>query len=582
MRIRLKNILCTTDFSEVSNNTIPYGIAMAKEFNAKLSICHILEIPRSGLYTEAQIDPTELKSRFTAYVQDQCKRLMEDQGVKWRPVIGTGHVPDEIRRLSKTHDIDLVITATHGRSGIKRFILGSVTERLIRTLSCPILVVVAPENRAQSSRDSKFSLERIMVGCDFSSDSDLAFRYALSFAQEFQASLHLVHVTPPSTATLRKRPARSGHSQKNMGGQRRIRDRLMSMVPEEAMHWCTPVTTVLEGRPYAELARYAMLYDIEMMFLGIRGHGLIETHLVGSTTDRVVRQMPCPVLAARPTASQASAQTATTVRTARETTGLEGDFDLFSAERQRASVRIRLKENFMRRATDLPARDAFLAFLDRVHADNSIKTLIMVGAPGKTGSAEYFEFYERFLTTESDLLAIHRLFNVVDQILLSLVNLNKIVIHTDCGIVLPLYFNLSLACDYRIVGQQTVFQNPYLEMGMIPKGGGPFFLMEMLGRQKAYEILLSEEAFTADDALRLGLVDRVVPEAELLSAADMVAENFERKPGTSLRGIKRLLNHSRRGIKGYLEAENQELLSIAATSKNHLQRIKPAGKFSDH
>jgi nucleotide-binding universal stress UspA family protein len=68
------------------------------------------------------------------------------------------------------------------------------------------------------------------------------------------------------------------------------------MVPEEARAWCTPVPTLLAGAPHEELTKYAVVNDIDLIILGVRGHGLVETVLVGSTTDRVIRRAPCPVL----------------------------------------------------------------------------------------------------------------------------------------------------------------------------------------------------------------------------------------------------------------------------------------------
>jgi len=570
MRIKLNSILCTTDFSAFSNETIPYGVAMAKEFGSKLYVGHVIEMHTSGLYGEAQFDPMELKDRHTDFIEDQCTRLMGGREVEWTPLIGTGHPPDEIRRMAENHQVGLVITATHGRSGIKRFILGSVTERLMRTLSCPLLVVVSRREKSTADPERRFRMDRIMVGCDFSSDSSLAFQHALSFAQEFQSALHLVHVVDPSSDHRAKGGSGTPKPSGSVSDDEGIRDRLMAMVPEEATNWCTPVTTVLSGRPDIELARYARLYDMDMIFLGIRGHGLIETYLVGSTTERIVRQLPCPVLAARPVAASETTYGRKRKTKTRKISGLEGNFGLFSAEGKQASVLIRLKSRFMEQATDLAARDSFLTYLDRVSDDGTVKTVTIVGSPDKIGKEEYFHFYDRFLKAEKDLLTIHRLFNVIDQILLALVNLNKIIIHADSGAILPLYFNLSLACDYRIVADNTVFQNPCLEMGMIPKGGGPFFLSRMMGIGKAYEILLADEDIAADQALEMGIVDQVVPENKLLSAAFRVSEKFKRKPGASLKGIKRLLNHSRKGLKRYLELENQELLSIVSASHHSL------------
>jgi len=72
--------------------------------------------------------------------------------------------------------------------------------------------------------------------------------------------------------------------------------KLKEMVPVEARYWCTPQTGLQEGQPYEEIVTYAESKDIDMIVLGVRGHGLVKTLLLGSTTDRVVRRSPCPVL----------------------------------------------------------------------------------------------------------------------------------------------------------------------------------------------------------------------------------------------------------------------------------------------
>ena len=72
--------------------------------------------------------------------------------------------------------------------------------------------------------------------------------------------------------------------------------KLKDMVPDEAANWCTPQTSIMEGQPHDELVKYAHTRDIDMIVLGVRGHGLVKTLFLGSTTDRVIRDSPCPVL----------------------------------------------------------------------------------------------------------------------------------------------------------------------------------------------------------------------------------------------------------------------------------------------
>ncbi|MGD9300791.1 MAG: universal stress protein, partial [Desulfobacterales bacterium] len=131
---------------------------------------------------------------------------------------------------------------------------------------------------------------------DFSPDSDQAFNHALSLAQEFQAELHLAHVIEPPVQPnlLKGETSATENIQEDYRGL--LSQKLKDMVPEEARNWCTPQTSILEGQPYEELANYAESNAIDMIVMGIRGHGLVKTLFLGSTTDRVVRRSPCPVL----------------------------------------------------------------------------------------------------------------------------------------------------------------------------------------------------------------------------------------------------------------------------------------------
>jgi len=296
MRVKFKSILCATDFSEFSNQTVSYGVALAKEFGASLIVCHVIDLSSVAIYGEFQLDPVGQQNRIMEDANAQLEKLTGDQPVAWEPLITVGKPADEIARAVEEKDIDLVIAATRGRSGFKRLILGSVTERLMRTLTCPLLVVRSPEHELINSGEQKIELKKILVGCDFSADSDQAFNHALSLAQEFEAELHLVHVieTPVQPNLIKEETSVPIEIQEDY--QNLLIGKLKDMIPEEAANWCNPRTSILEGWPYEELVKYASTRDIDMIVLGVRGHGLVKTLFLGSTTDRVIRNSPCPVL----------------------------------------------------------------------------------------------------------------------------------------------------------------------------------------------------------------------------------------------------------------------------------------------
>jgi len=296
MRVQFKKILCATDFSDFSNHTINYGVALAKEFGAKLFVSHVIDLSSVAIYGEFQLDPVGQQNRIMEDADAQLKELTGDQPISWEPLITVGKPADEISRVVEEKDIDLVITATRGRSGLKRIILGSVTERLMRTLTCPLLVVNSPEHKFISAADQAIKIEKILVGCDFSPDSGQALKHALSLAQEFQAELHLAYVIEPPTQTDLHKEVTPASEDIQQDYRDLLTRKLKEMVPAEARYWCTPQTGLLEGQPYEEIVTYAESNDIDIIVLGVRGHGLVKTLFLGSTTDRVVRRSPCPVL----------------------------------------------------------------------------------------------------------------------------------------------------------------------------------------------------------------------------------------------------------------------------------------------
>ncbi len=236
--------------------------------------------------------------------------------------------------------------------------------------------------------------------------------------------------------------------------------------------------------------------------------------------------------------------------------------DFFSAKQIDDLIILSLNKNLLIRSTDLTERDRVLDFFDDISRSDAIKVVVIVSSAEKSGSEEYIDFYRKVLESKLDRLSVHKMLNVFNQIILKIAGLNKVVVHSNSGLAIPLFLNISLACDYRIVADNTVFQKPYLKLGMVPTGGGAFFLSRILSRSKAFAVLLSDRDISAHEALKLGIVDKIVPEEKLEEAALEMAQHLARKPGSTLTVVKRLLNYSIKDLKSYLDFENQEILKI--------------------
>ena len=300
MRVKLDKIICATDFSELSNHAVFYGASLARDYKAKLYLCHVIDLSSATMYGEATYAFESQLTHMEDYAHERMRRVMQKHDVDWEPVVTIGSAADEVTRIAQEKKVDLAITATRGRSGLKRLVLGSVTEHIMRSLPCPLLTVHGPGSDPALTEDNEIKFGRILVGCDFSSDSNLALEYGLGLAQEYQAHLYLVHVLePPSYKDLPK----SVHDAREKIGKslhKKLKDQLEKLVPEEAYNWCKPKTRLLSGVAQEEIVKFADIQDIDLVILGVRGTSLVESMFIGSTTERVMRKARCSVMSIRP------------------------------------------------------------------------------------------------------------------------------------------------------------------------------------------------------------------------------------------------------------------------------------------
>ena len=251
----------------------------------------------------------------------------------------------------------------------------------------------------------------------------------------------------------------------------------------------------------------------------------------------------------------------------RETADLNRENNYFSARKEGPVVVFCPKGNFLLSSTLIKAKEAILDYFIEAEADSETRVVVMLPTPRKARREEYLSFFDMVRSQRLTQPSVMRLFRTVDQVVLSILSSDLFFISTNCGKIIPLFANLAMACDYRILGENAVFQNPALEVGLISKGGGAWFLSHDLGRGAALKLLLNENDICAEAAVATGLVDQCVPVDKLEEAAMAVARRFAALPATSLRLAKRLVNHSMAGIAEYLEYENQELVKALHENK---------------
>jgi nucleotide-binding universal stress UspA family protein len=111
--------------------------------------------------------------------------------------------------------------------------------------------------------------------------------------------VHLVHVIEPTVYWGIDSAVKALAEDLERAVEKAVEKKLLGLVPKEAASWCNVEPVLRSGSPHEQIVRHARALEVDLIVLGIRGHGLVDKLMVGSTTNRVIREAHCPVLAVR-------------------------------------------------------------------------------------------------------------------------------------------------------------------------------------------------------------------------------------------------------------------------------------------
>jgi nucleotide-binding universal stress UspA family protein len=297
-RISLKNVLFATDFSVSAQSALPYAVAISRHFGSTLHAVHVISDFNIMVHPQA-IDPVTFESAYeaeTCAALEKMRALAPDlRSVVHQTYVRHGDVWDALSEIIAEQHIDLLVLGTHGRSGLRKLIMGSVAEASARQALCPVLTVPPKasglvkeefDEAVQETRPAEIALKQIIFAVDFNPASLAAAPFAISLAEEFQARLGLVYVIPQELPT----PSRL------------VLQRLGDLVSPEAALWCRPEHVVKFGSPAEQILQCASERSADLIILGVRSakaHLGSATHFPWSTAHKVIAGASCPVLTVR-------------------------------------------------------------------------------------------------------------------------------------------------------------------------------------------------------------------------------------------------------------------------------------------
>lgn len=285
-----KHILVPVDFSEYSYNALDYALFIAKKYDSKVTVLHVVALYGETFREEEQIEAVEEMIREHEKQRQQLlersKQKTGGSGIETRTeMIRNISVPSGILEYASERDADLIVMGNHGNTGFKKFLLGSVSQRVLRLADIPVITV-------QKDWKSR-KIDNVLIPVDFSEASRRSVGKAAFLLRDFNATPHLVHVIEQDEHPHFYNVSFQSILETNPELEERISANLKKLMPGSGS---TPVISVLEGKAHSELDDYAEKHPIDLIVMSCRGHNLFENILIGSTTEKMVAMAPCPVL----------------------------------------------------------------------------------------------------------------------------------------------------------------------------------------------------------------------------------------------------------------------------------------------
>ncbi|MDS0221375.1 universal stress protein [Haloarcula sp. S1AR25-5A] len=277
-------ILVPIDDSPGSQRAFEAAVTLAKQYGSAVHVLAVVDEhgPRDDEWDRDGDSPA------AAFI-DAHSGAVDADGIDVTPAVREGVVHDEILDYADETGVNLVVMGTHGRTGVRRYLLGSVTEKVVRLSDVPVLSVKA------DAESGAVAFEDILLPTDGSSGAEAAIEPTAALASETDATVHVLSAVDTRSLGIDV-------------GSTVIIDELES-VAEDAVATASErlheegvgavKTAVAHGIPYQVILKAIDDNDVDLVVIGTHGRTGIDRYLLGSVTEKLVRTAPVPVLTVR-------------------------------------------------------------------------------------------------------------------------------------------------------------------------------------------------------------------------------------------------------------------------------------------
>jgi nucleotide-binding universal stress UspA family protein len=281
-----ENILLPVDGSEGTAETLHHASELAHWADATIQLLFVADTTRDSV-TVIEANVVDVLIREGESIVEEAGKTLTSLGVEYDTNVVQGNPAPTIVEYAQHYDHDLIVMPTHGREGLSRYLSGSITEKVVRLSSVPVLAA-----RMQSDEQLTFPYETILIPTDGSTGARHAARHGLMLAAALDATVTVLSIVDDSPFGLDVRSAIS-----DRGSEQAAADATEDIVSEAETYDIPEVVTHVEhGAPDEEIRNYVESNDAHAIVMGTTGRRGTDRILLGSVAEKTVRSAPVPVI----------------------------------------------------------------------------------------------------------------------------------------------------------------------------------------------------------------------------------------------------------------------------------------------
>lgn len=307
-------ILLATDGSESANASIDYLLSFPLPQESEIILLTVIEkeVYQSKKKSELNAEQLELLQQTKQLLRDNARELLSadaqrlaQAGRNCSTLIRAGHPSREIVRIAKKRGVDLVMVGSHGLGGIKRFLLGSVSDQVLAYAPCSVLIVkpdptatISASGASQTTTAEGKKPLRLLLAYDASASARQAVDFCAALPLDDKVEITALTVLPLMTLYRQDIKQRLSWVWKE---KKKLAEKSLDHLVNEVKWGTSHVATQLReaGDVSREILDMTEQTQSNLIVLGHKGKGAIEKFLLGSVTTRIAHHAPCSVLAVR-------------------------------------------------------------------------------------------------------------------------------------------------------------------------------------------------------------------------------------------------------------------------------------------